>query len=181
MIDVNLLPWREEMREENRKHYFISLFAALLLALIATAGVHYYYHSQIAHQNSRNNYLSSQVQLYQRQIKEIQNLKNTRELLLQRMRVIQGLQAMRPFTVRVFDGLVQTIPDGIFVISITKNGNTVTVDARAESNTRISEFMRNINRSKLFTHPILGQIDSQNGEFKRSFTMTMQIINNPGN
>lgn len=176
MIDVNLLPWREEQRAENLRHYLVSLVAVALATMIIAVGVHYYYIAQIENQNSRNQYLKSQVALFQKQIQEIATLKKSREALVSRMRVIQGLQAQRPFSVKVFDELVKIIPDGLFIQSIAKQGNAVTITGSAESNTNISDLMRNINKSKLFHNPQLAGIDEKSlGEFKRSFSMRMNI------
>lgn len=175
MININLLPWREEQQEQNRKSFLASLVALVLLLVAVTIGVHIYFKAQIRQQDSRNLYLLEQVQSYQRQIYEISNLKKEQQVFQDRMKVIQGLQVNRPESVRLFQALAEMIPQGIYVDSIIRAKDQLMMTGYAESNSHISHLMKNIQASNLLENPRLVKIGSREGEFKRDFELIMLV------
>lgn len=155
MTRINLLPWREELREERKKEFVQYLAFVLLVAggLVFVGGT--VINGGIEEQEARNQYIESEIEVLDARIAEIRDLERRREELLARMRVIQELQGNRPVIVRIFDELVRTLGKGVFYNSLTVNGSTVSVSGIAESNNRVSELMRNIDGSEWFTAPNL--------------------------
>jgi type IV pilus assembly protein PilN len=160
MAQINLLPWREELRKEQTKQ-FVTLAA---LALMLTASLIFLVHINIAgminHQNNRNNILTTEIKKLDDQLQKIKGLEDTKAKLLSRMEIIQSLQQKRPQIVHLFDELVRTIPEGLHIDEIKQSGNTITISGIAESNGRVSAYMRNIDASEWMTKPKLQVIES---------------------
>jgi len=161
MSRINLLPWREARRKELKTRFFTMIGVAALLAA-GIWGIFHLYHTQlIEHQIFRNTYLEQQISLLDKKIKEIEELEKEKERLLARMRAIEQLQGNRPLIVRFFDELVNSLPEGVSVISLNQDGQAVTITGVAQSNARVSSFMRNLESSDWLHNPQLDIIQSQ--------------------
>ena len=175
MANINLLPWREEQRKEQTQQFlavmgFCAVFAALIIV-----GVHFYIGNAIDFQKDRNTFLQTEITRLDKELKQIDDLENTKEKLLSRMEVIQSLQQTRPQIVHLFDELVRTVPEGIYLNSITQKGKKLTINGVAESNGRVSAYMRNIDASDWMKTPKLKVIKTKNGSFRSSeFTLNTQ-------
>lgn len=160
MARINLRPWREELRAERQKQFVIMLVGAVIIG----AGLAFLWKShvdsQITYQNSRNAYLQNATKELDHKIREIEDLKKKREELLARMKVIQDLQGKRAVIVHVFDELVRTLPDGVYYTDLTKKGDKLSITGMAESNSRISQLMRNFEKSEWFTDPNLSNVSA---------------------
>jgi type IV pilus assembly protein PilN len=177
MARINLLPWRDERREELKKEFLLVLgvvaVAALLLLFLANRVIN----SQIEGQESRNAYLKQNISTLERQVTEISDLEERKAALLDRMKIIQELQGNRPVIVRVFDELVRTIPDGVFYTTLERKGNSVDVGGTAESNNRVSSLMRQLDKSDWFAEPNLTGVTANPnfGEQGNDFQLTVKI------
>ena len=183
MAHINLLPWREELRKQRQRDFGI----AALLAAGLTGLVVLYAHLHIAHlidyQNQRNEFLQQTIVELDKRIKEIEELEATKAKLQARINIIQQLQASRPLVVHLFDELVNTLPDGVHLTSIAQKEAAITVQGQAQSNARVSAYMRNIENSKWLNSPALDVITSQTQGRSRSndFTLRMnQTLTQPG-
>lgn len=179
MANINLLPWREERREELKKEYLIILAASVICAGLIVFAWHYYVNDQIANQQNRNIYLEQNIRELNAQVKEINAMKAKREELKDRMRVIQDLQGNRPEIVHLFDELVQTLPDGVFFSQLSRSGASITIEGTAESNNRVSSLMRRLDRSDWFTAPNLVSVTANPdfGEQANDFKLVVTISN----
>ena len=129
----------------------------------------------IEYQNNRNRYLQGQIQTLQAQLEEIKTLESTKERLLARMDVIQTLQTRRPQIVHLFHELASTLPDGVFLSGIKQSQNAVTLEGLAESNARVSAYMRNLDSSSWLRSPRLELIEaSQEEERISNFKLHLQ-------
>lgn len=181
MANINLLPWREERREELKKEFFAILIAVVLFAILLIFGWHQLISSQIDNQRSRNAYLNQQITELNSQVSEIKQLREKREQLIDRMRIIQELQGKRPEIVHVFDDLVRTIPDGVFYTSIERSGNSLSIKGTAESNNRVSSLMRRLDASDWFSGPNLQGVKANPsfGDQANDFTLTVKLATPP--
>ena len=118
MPRINLVPWREAERKRKRQEFGIGALGALLLAGVISLFVNYLMKSAIEDQQDRNQYLKDQIAELDKQIVEINELDQQKQRLLARMQVIEQLERSRPEIVHVFDQLVRTTPDGIYLTSI---------------------------------------------------------------
>lgn len=159
MTRLNLLPWRQLRRkEQDRQLLSIGIGAAILMLLILFY-VYLNVNSRIDQQNKRNQYLTTQINMLDAQIRDIRQLKKERQALIARMRVIQQLQVDRTQIVHVFDSLARRLPQGIYLTKLVQNGTKITISGVAQSNERVSEFMRNLDASNWFGKPDLDVIN----------------------
>ncbi|MGW8247411.1 MAG: PilN domain-containing protein [Acidiferrobacterales bacterium] len=173
---INLLPWREELRKEQDRQLFVLAAVAWLLMGVVVGYGHFHMTARIEAQNARNNYLKKEISKLDKQIKEIRDIKKKRAALVARMNVIYRLQADRTKLVYVMDGLVKTIPEGVYYTQLTKQGNTIRIDGTAQSNARVSALMRNFEVSPWFKNPDLAVINvkGSGGSRVSMFKMTVQ-------
>lgn len=155
MARINLLPWREELREQRKNQFLqqLVLVIALGAAIVFASGM--YLDSSVQAQQGRNDYVEGHIKELDKRIAEIRDLRAKREQMLSRMRVIQELQGDRPVIVRIFDEIVRSLVPGLYYQSITMNGKDLALVGTAESNTRISSQMRTFEESDWFTSPNL--------------------------
>lgn len=178
MARINLLPWREAERRRRRREFAIIGGIALGLALLSALGVHSWNEGRISAQQERNQFIDNQISQLNRQIKEIQTLEETKAKLLARMNIIQQLQQSRPEVVRLFDELVTAIPEGVFLTKLDQTGRNIVLEGRAQSNARVSAFMRNVEASPWFGTPRLLLIEHMDktgtglSHFRMSFDQT---------
>lgn len=114
MANINLLPWREELRAERQRNFLSSLGLAVALAVFVLVLTDRIIDINLDAQNARNRFLTDNIARVDGKVSEIRDLRSQRELLLERIRVIQQLQGNRPIIVRVLDELVRTVPDGVY-------------------------------------------------------------------
>jgi len=163
MAKINLLPWRLERRKHRQNEFFAMLGGAAVLAALVAFGLIQYFDGLEKNQKARIAYLDKQIAEVDAQIKDIENLEAQRASLLQRKQVIEDLQSNRSQMVHLFDELVRTIPEGIRLTSIKQAGQQLTLNGVAQSNARVSAYMRSIEASGWMKNPDLSIIE-QRGE-----------------
>lgn len=161
MVRLNLLPWRDERRQRQKRLFAISGVAALLVTLGGAVTSYLAIDGLILAQESRNAYLTAEIAKLDRKIKEIKEIEKKKADLLARMDIIQELQQIRPEVVHLFDEIVTAIPDGVFLTGIKQSGRNVVLQGSAQSYGRISDLMRNIKASVWITNPTLTIIKEQ--------------------
>lgn len=147
MARINLLPWREAERKRRQRDLATITAVSVAATLVIGVAVHLQLEHLISLQQERNRFLEQQISMLDRQIGEISKLEQTKANLLARMDVIQRLQQSRPEIVHLFDDLVKAIPDGVYLTKESQHGKSIVVEGRAQSNARVSAFMRNIDTS----------------------------------
>jgi type IV pilus assembly protein PilN len=177
MVNINLLPWREELRAQRKREFGMMALLAVLVVGAGLFGWHQYNESLIEYQKQRNAFLEGEIAKVNKQIKEIRGLEKTRKQLIARMKVVADLQSQRPLVVHLFDELVTTLPSGVYLTSMQQRGHTITVTGHAESNARVSAYMRNIDASPWLAKPQLRIIEQKAGkDSSPTFSLTMQQV-----
>lgn len=178
MARINLLPWREEMRQEKKKEFLIQLAGMCVLAGLAGFIWIQAMDSKISAQNQRNQRLQSEIANLEKQVVEIKDLKNKRKELLDRMKVIQDLEGRRSVIVHYFDEFVNATPDGIYVTALSRKGDFLSIEGVGESNNRISSFMRKLDDSEWFSDPDLRSVVAKQvgGEQVYNFNMRIKAV-----
>jgi type IV pilus assembly protein PilN len=161
MARINLLPWRENLRRQRQRDFGLMLAGGAVISLLALVWWHFHNEGLIEQQQRRNTYLEREIAELNKQIKEIEALERTRKQLIARMNVIQNLQISRPQVVHLFDELVETLPDGVHLTEVSQAGGAVALVGRAQSNARVSAYMRNVERSPWLGDPQLKIIESK--------------------
>ncbi|MCY1262524.1 Fimbrial assembly protein (PilN) [compost metagenome] len=158
MARINLLPWREQLREERKQRFLVTLGGVLLVSVGLVFLGDQYFDAAIENQTARNDFLRKEISVLDARIKEISELKTRRQQLLERMKIIQDLQGNRPIIARVFDQLVRTLPDGVYFTNLKMSGKSISISGAAESNNRVSNLMRNLDASEWLTAPNLTEV-----------------------
>lgn len=161
MARINLLPWRAERRASRQKEFYGMLGLAAIGGLVLSFLIWFHYSQQISGQGTRNQFLQAEIQKMEGKIKEIEALDKQKDRLLARKKVIEQLQANRSQMVHLFDSLVRTIPDGVALANIKQEGEVLTLEGRAQSNARVSNYMRNLESSGWMTNPDLSIIEAK--------------------
>lgn len=175
MARINLLPWREERRKQRQKETGLMLGAAAIGALLLSFVIVSYYNGQIDGQNERNAFVQSQIDDVKKKNEEIKVLEEKKAKLLARKEVIEKLQANRSQMVHLFDSLVRTIPDGAVLTSIKQDNETLTLEGRAQSNARVSTYMRNLEGSGWMTNPDLSIIEAKGADKGLPYEFKLQV------
>jgi len=173
---INLLPWREELRQEQKKQFGVLTFLMMFLAASIIGLIHIQMASKIDYQLSRNKFMGNEISKLDEEIAEIRDLKKVRRSLVERMEVIQDLQRSRPSIVHLFTEIVSTVPNGVYLESLTQNGSNLLINGEAESNARVSTYMRNLDRSEWLKTPNLSVIEIEDIKINRisNFTLTVK-------
>lgn len=177
MAKINLLPWRESLRQTQKKRYIGSLIAVsvAVLAVFWIAGQ--VFDQQIRNQNSRNNYLKQQIEVLDRQIAQIQEISAAKEAISIRMSLIKQLQISRNLTPIIFDELAKIVPTGVSFNKMSRMDNQIKIIGTSESNNRLSSFMRALEESKVFIDPVLSSIvaDKSGSNAMSDYELTFSI------
>jgi type IV pilus assembly protein PilN len=159
MPRINRLPWRAELRKQRRNQFFAGLGGAAVAAALVAGLANLVMGAIIDNQRQRNERLSAEINALDQRIAEIVDLEAKKDSLLARMEIIEQLQRSRPEIVHVFDQLVRTLPDGVNLTTIKQTGSAIAITGAAESNTRVSAFMRNIDKSGWLKEPDLEVVE----------------------
>ena len=161
MARINLLPWRAERRQQRQREFYSWLAMAALAGLALSLLIWLYYGAQVSGQNSRNDFLRGEIAKVDKDIEQIKELDKQKDRLLARKKVIEELQANRSQMVHLFDSLVRTIPDGVALTNLKQEGDVLTLEGRAQSNARVSDYMRKLEGSGWMTNPDLSIIEAK--------------------
>ena len=166
MARINLLPWRAERRAQRQKEFMVMLGASALGAAVLAFAIVSWHGAQVDGQHERNDYLKAQIATLDQQ----------KAQLLARKEVIEQLQANRSQMVHLFDSLVRTIPDGVVLTSIRQEGEVLRLEGRAQSNARVSTYMRMLETSGWMSRPELEIIEARPGAPGLPFVFNLRVI-----
>ncbi len=172
---INLLPWREELRQEQKKQFGILTALMMFLAAAIVGLIHLQMVTKIDYQLSRNSFMSGEISKLDEEIAEISELRKVRRSLVERMEVIQDLQRSRPSIVHLFTEIVSTVPNGVYLESLTQTGSNLLMNGQAESNARVSTYMRNLDASDWLKAPNLSVIEIEDIKVNRISTFTLTV------
>ena len=178
MPRINLLPWREEQRKERKLAFAVAMGVAAVAACVTTFTAYLMFGSMIQAQVRRNEQLRAEIKTVDKQIEEINNLESAKQKFIARMRIIEQLQRSRPEIVHVFDEIVRTLPEGVYLTSVRQNALKLKFDGVAQSSTRVSSFMRNIDASDWLKNPELEVVQTAKSGTTggSSFTLTADEV-----
>ena len=179
MPRINLLPWREQQRKIRRREFGLAAGAAVFAGVMFALGGKLMYSSWIDSQNEKNDLLKKEIGKLDAQIADIMDLEGRKQRLVARMEIIEKLQRSRPEIVHLFDEIVKTVPEGVYLTSIKQTGKKLEIHGVAQSSTRVSTFMRNIDSSAWMDSPELQVVEASKDSATGSgsnFTLTAQTV-----
>lgn len=175
MIKINLMPWREEEYEQKKKKFYFLLGLVFLGAVFLGLCVHFYYQLRLNNQRIRNQYLLAQWSVYQAQLQNFRDLKKEEQILIEKISIVQALQAERNLSTKLFLEFGKLIPNDVYMESIERSGNTLKITGHAKQYSDIAELIRNSERSRFFIEAHLEKIVLQKNFFQEGFSMTFKI------
>jgi type IV pilus assembly protein PilN len=175
---INLLPHREERRKRSRQHFATVAGGTAIVGIALAFLMYQYYERQISTQNDRNTFLASEIKKLDKDIAEINELRNQIQALLARKQIIETLQADRAQTVHLLEQMVRQMPEGVYLKSMRQTAQKVHIVGFAQSNARVSTLMRNLEASPWLDQPLLVEVKAATGADKRrvsQFDMYVQL------
>jgi type IV pilus assembly protein PilN len=176
-VKINLLDWRTEAGNQRKQQFAAMLLVGAALSAGGVGAVWFGVTDAIDFQRQRNEFLRGQIAEMEKKIKEIEELEKVKASLLARMKVIEELQASRTAMVHFFDEVIATLPEGVYIKSLRQQGPAVTIDGVAESNGRVSAYMKNIESSRWFAEPRLIVINTKDVAKRRQSEFQLQFKN----
>jgi len=175
MAYINLLPWREEALKAKQKEFFTLLAAVCLCAFVMVLIVNFYFKMRVDGQTSRNQFLQNEIQQLDIQIAEIKTLNEKKTELQKRIDVVEQLQRSRNVGTQVLDEIAKIIPTGIYITQLNKQGNTIEISGKSESNNHLANMIRAIELSDLFTDATPESITAGKGSSKLLSNFRMKV------
>ena len=160
MPSINLLPWREAERLKRQRDFGMALGAAVVAAIAVVMLSMLAYSQMISAQNLRNDRLKAEIVELEKSIAEIDGLEQQKERLLARMEIIEELQKSRPEIVHLFDELARQLPEGVYLTGMKQTGARVEIRGVAQSSTRVSALMRQIDASEWLGDPEVERVET---------------------
>lgn len=178
MNRINLLPHREMRRKQQQTQFFIMLGVVVVAGIAIWGVVHTYLDGQLTGQQARNSYLDSEIVKLDKEIAEINKLKEQTAALLKRKQVVETLQGNRAEVVHLLDQLIRQLPDGMYLKSIKQQGTKVSISGFTQSQARVSTLMRNLEGSQYLQNASLVEIKAANAGGARinEFTMNIDVV-----
>ena len=181
MIAINLLPHRELARKQKRERFFLNLGLAVGVGLVAAALVYGFYQVQIEAQQGRNQFLQTEIQKLDLQIRDVATLQQELDALKSRQAAVESLQAGRNLPVHLLDEMVRQLPEGVHLTALRQEDKAITLTGVAQSQERVSELLRNLgHRSPWLTQPHLVEITAATltlgpRDQRRVFNFSMRV------
>ena len=160
MPRINLLPWREEERRKRQREFGVAAAGAVVAGVAVVMLTMLAYSQMISVQQSRNERLTEEIQILEKDIEEIDGLERQKERLLARMEIIDQLQKSRPEIVHLFDEMVRQLPEGVYLTGMKQTGARVEIRGIAQSSTRVSALMRQIDSSLWMMDPEVERVET---------------------
>ena len=186
MAGLNLLPWREEARKKSQQTFVMIIVATVAVGALGVFAAYSYYDSEINYQNERNDYIKAETRQLEKSIREIKKLDATKKALMERISVIESLQFARPGIVHLFDEMVNALPKGLFLTRLEQSSGKVKIEGKAESNTRVSSYMKRLNASPWLKSSNLNKISIDDEKdknrlrrFKLNVTQVIKMVSDP--
>lgn len=155
MARINLLPWRDELREKRKKEFIAICIGAAFVGALAVTSSWFYYDHKLEDQEQANQLITSTNQNLDVQLKSLEGLEAQRNAIIERMKLIQGLQGQRPIAVRLIDELVRVTPANLYITKFVRTGDKFTIEGRAESPNTVAEFLRNLEASAWYRNAFM--------------------------
>lgn len=155
MARINLLPWRDELREKRKKEFIAICIGAAFIGALAVTSSWFYYDQKLEDQEQANQLITSTNQNLDVQLKSLEGLEAQRNAIIERMKLIQGLQGQRPIAVRLIDELVRVTPTNLYITKFVRTGDKFTIEGRAESPNTVAEFLRNLEASAWYRNAFM--------------------------
>lgn len=175
MPRINLLPWREEERKRRQRDFGVATAGAVIAGIAVVMGIIFAYSQMIGNQESRNQRLRAEIAELDKSIEEISTLERQKDRLIARMEIIEQLQKSRPEIVHLFDEIAREMPEGVYLTGMKQTGSRVEVQGVAQSSTRVSALMRQVDASEWLSDPEVQKVETTTSGASRQAAFTVYL------
>lgn len=179
MARINLLPWREEIRKQRQRHFYMALGVTALAAVLVVGAVMILFVGLINNQQKRNDFLNAEIRKVEAEIERIRQLEEKRDQVLARIEVLEQLQRDRTLSVHLFDQMVRTVPTGVHLNSVEQRGNQLTIRGLTQSSSRVSNYLSRLETSEWLHNPDLRIVEaddpSNDADSRYNFRIQAQL------
>jgi type IV pilus assembly protein PilN len=175
MPRINLLPWREAERKKRQRDFGVASGGALVGAFAVVMLTIFAYNQMIDNQRVRNDRLKAEIAELEKSIAEIDGLERQKERLLARMEIIDELQKSRPEIVHLFDEITRQLPEGVYLTGVKQTGSRVEIRGVAQSSTRVSALMRQIDASEWLDDPEVERVETRQSGASRQANFVVYL------
>lgn len=155
MIDINLLPWRDEQRKKDKKSFLIALTLSIALTFVILVFIHFTLAKKVKNQERRNKILQTEINRITNQIVKLDKVKDKEKILSQQIQTLHGLEEDQYLSVKLLNEINKIVPKGIFLQAIRKAKNKLSIQGNATSNIIVSHFIKSLKGSSFILNPIL--------------------------
>lgn len=160
MTSINLLPWREERKEKRKREFLATCILVSILGLMAAFVAYMYFDQILKGQNEANQRVVAANQELDVKLKELDGLKEQRQEVIDRMKLIQDLQGVRPVTVHVFDELAKSVPDNMYLTKFSRIGDQFVIEGKAQDPQVVSDFLKKLGATPWFRNAFMKSFDA---------------------
>ena len=175
MPRINLLPWREAERKKRQRDFGVALAGGIVAAVVVVLGTIFVYNNMISKQEARHERLTDEIAQLEKSIEEIDGLERQKERMLARMEIIEQLQKSRPEIVHLFDEMARQLPEGVYLTGMKQQGRNVEVRGVAQSSTRVSALMRQVDASEWMTDPQVERVETTSSGASRQAVFVVNM------
>jgi type IV pilus assembly protein PilN len=176
MTQINLLPWREQARQDKKIQFAITLSAYIVLTLIIVVIFHVYFNGLIRHNNARIAFLQTTLGTKQNEYSILRDKKQKQNLIETELDFLNNLHEKSFRAVNLMNELNKTIPSAITLEKLIREENKIILIGSAQSELQITLFLKNISKSPFFNQPVLTHITETPGkpEIGRMFELQVE-------
>ncbi len=160
MAKINLLPWREELREQRKKEFITLGIATLLLSALLSGLLWMFLNNRLHEQESANKIVTDANGKLDTELASLKDLQKHRDEIIARMKVIQDLQGKRPVSVRIFDEVPRMVPPNVYLTRFARTGDKFTIEGKADSPNDVSTLIRNLEASPWFRNVFMNSFQA---------------------
>ncbi|APX91898.1 fimbrial assembly protein [Halomonas sp. 1513] len=172
-IEINLLPWRDRVRERRSRRFHVALLLAAAVGLGSGASMTLFYQQRLEAQQQRNAHVEAQSAQLERDIRSIGEYEAARAQMLDQIEVFSRLQVGRPQTVHVFNQLVESLEQGVHYTRLSRQGESLRLNGLADSNRQVSDQLRALAAASALDVPVLSEVESEDGAARRRFSLSV--------
>jgi type IV pilus assembly protein PilN len=176
MVQINLLPWREEERKYKKIYFYIRVLGCIVATILLLALYHIYLNSVITDEQAKGNYLQTALDEEQAKLRVYEKKLKLKMQVEEKLNFIVALRSSSYRAVRLLDELTRVVPEAVTLSKIVREGDSITIFGKAESNLQVTQFMKKIAESRVFQQPILTEISAKenvNGD-ERIFALKVE-------
>lgn len=175
MSKINLLPWRDELREQRKRTFILISILVVILGVFAVFATWMYFDQKLGDQEDANQLVTSSNQQLDQKLKSLEGLQKQTQAIVERMKLIQDLQAQRPITVRLIDQLARSVPSNMYLTKVERVGDHFTIEGKAESPNVVADFMRNLGGSAWFRNVFMKSFDAAGNQAPQQSSVVPRV------